>query len=414
MLKVLTHSSDPSSRMWKRTEQTTAIAMARCAGSSGSGSLTIADYATPGVRARSRPIVSRVRDEACASPLSNDVPGSRKVSGQDENARIDVALDEFATGHRRALRVGAEPARPLGLRHLHGPVHEITGEDSVTGSSRQVDRDVAGRVTRRRLEAKPRIHGMTTVDQHRLTGLYDGDYAVGNAQVLLVAPVLPFLAGEDVSRLGKGRHPMVSSARLALKTRVPAHVIHVKVRADHVVHVVGHGPRGAQVLEIAAVSHVPERIALAVLVVADARVDHDRVLGRPDDERLDPGLQIARGVIEEVWLQPRVMRRDGVRRRVRQHGGRGKRGAADLDHGGDGDLAELDRTSCRRHGRYLTPLIRPRRWRSRAEAPPERPPWSPLQCGARRRCRALARRRRSRAALRNDGGAHGSARAIAR
>src|SRR5215472_12780129 len=146
MLRALTQSSDPNSRMWNRTEQTTAIAMARCAGSSGSGSLTIADYATPGVRARSRPIVSRERDEACAGPLSNDVPGPRKVCGQNEDTRVDMALDKLATRHRRALRVGAKPARPLRLRHLHGTVHEITGEHGVTGASGQADTDVAGRV----------------------------------------------------------------------------------------------------------------------------------------------------------------------------------------------------------------------------------------------------------------------------
>ena len=44
--RALTQINDPSKRMWSRIEQTTAIANARCAGSVGSGSLTIADYAT--------------------------------------------------------------------------------------------------------------------------------------------------------------------------------------------------------------------------------------------------------------------------------------------------------------------------------------------------------------------------------
>ena len=147
MLKVFTQSNDPSRKMWNRTEQTIAIAMARCAGSAGSGILTIADYATPGVRAPSRPIASREWDKPCTGPLANDVPGPREVSRQNEHTRVDVALDEFAAGHGRALRIGAKPARPLRLRHLHGAVHEITGEHGVTRSRRQTDRDVAGRVT---------------------------------------------------------------------------------------------------------------------------------------------------------------------------------------------------------------------------------------------------------------------------
>ena len=99
MPRVFTQNNDPSRKMWNRTEQTTAITKARCAGSAGSGSLTIADYATRGVRAPSRPIASREGDEPCASPLASDVPGPRKVRGQDEDARVRVTLDEFATGH---------------------------------------------------------------------------------------------------------------------------------------------------------------------------------------------------------------------------------------------------------------------------------------------------------------------------
>src|SRR5262245_12094144 len=166
--------SNPSRRMWDRTGETTANVKARCTRSAGSGSLTIADYATPGVRAPSRRIVSREGDEPCACRLADDVPGPREVSRQDEDTRVDVALDELATGHCRALRVGAKPARPLGLGDLHRAVHEITGEHGVTGARRQTDRDVTRRVTRGRLETKPCIYGVTTVDQHRLTGFDDG------------------------------------------------------------------------------------------------------------------------------------------------------------------------------------------------------------------------------------------------
>ncbi len=44
--RVLTQTSEPSKKMCSRTEQTTATTNARWAGSAGSGSLTIADYAT--------------------------------------------------------------------------------------------------------------------------------------------------------------------------------------------------------------------------------------------------------------------------------------------------------------------------------------------------------------------------------
>jgi hypothetical protein len=51
-VRVLTQTNEVSSRMWSRTDRTTAMANARRAGSSGNGTLTGSDYAMPARRPR--------------------------------------------------------------------------------------------------------------------------------------------------------------------------------------------------------------------------------------------------------------------------------------------------------------------------------------------------------------------------
>src|SRR5262249_36776472 len=131
------------------------------------------------------------RDEARAFLFAHDEPGPRKVSGQDEDPGVGIALDEFATSHRRALGVGAEAARPRGPGALHRAVHEVAGEHRLSRGRGQPDRDVTRRMTGGRLEAQPRTERVVTVDQHRLTGLDNRYHAIGDAQILLVPPVLP-------------------------------------------------------------------------------------------------------------------------------------------------------------------------------------------------------------------------------
>src|SRR5262249_30356398 len=57
--------------------------------------------------------------------------------------------------------------------------------------------------------------------------------------------------------------------------RVPADMIVVKVRAHHVVDVLGSRPGGSKPFEIRRVEHVPERTCRPALVVAAAAIDQD-------------------------------------------------------------------------------------------------------------------------------------------
>src|SRR5262245_24457454 len=51
--------------------------------------------------------------------------------------------------------------------------------------------------------------------------------------LLLLGPVRELAVGHDVFRLGEGRNPPP-----VLESRVPAHMIHVQVRAHHIVDVI--------------------------------------------------------------------------------------------------------------------------------------------------------------------------------
>src|SRR5437867_6176051 len=58
--------------------------------------------------------------------------------------------------------------------------------------------------------------------------------------------------------------------------------------------------------------------------------------------------EVARPVVPEVGSEPVVVTRDRVWRRVREHRRRRERRAVDLDHAGDGDVAEPERVHVNR------------------------------------------------------------------
>src|SRR5437870_2974410 len=95
--------------------------------------------------------------------------------------------------------------------------------------------------------------------------------------------------------------------------------------------------------EVGAPTHVPGRRSGTPLVVADTRVDDDRVARGPYDVGLDARGEVARSLVEEVRLEPVVVSGDRVGGRVGQHGRGRERRTVDLDHAGDRHLAELHR-----------------------------------------------------------------------
>ena len=160
------------------------------------------------------------RGEAMPAVLLHDEAGAGKVRGADEHAGVGHPLHEGLAGAGGVRHVGAELARPLGLRHLHHAVHEVAGEDGFAGLRRQPHAGVARRVAVGGLEAEMLVHLEGLVHEHGLAGLHDRRHAVGEAAggvtpfLLLALPELEFRAHHDVLRLGEGRHPLPPTRRV--------------------------------------------------------------------------------------------------------------------------------------------------------------------------------------------------------
>ncbi len=119
-----------------------------------------------------------------------------------------------------------------------------------------------------------------------------GDPRTGRRIVLVsLGPVFQLAVGEDVARLGEGRHPAA-----VLEPRVPADVVDVQVRAHDEIDVVDADAGGRQaLLEAVGLHHVPERARRARLVVADAGVDQDVVVRRLHQVALDAEHELVLG-----------------------------------------------------------------------------------------------------------------------
>ena len=223
-------------------------------------------------------------------------------------------------------------------------MHEVAGKHGVARARGQSYRCVAGRVAGRRLEFQPVVDAMRRVDQLGLAGGDDRQHAVVDTPVLvgaalaLVLPEIPLLAGEHVARVREGRDPHAIH-----QPRVPADMIHMHVRDHDVVHLLGPDAGGGEIVEEGAGATMPDRIALARLVVAHARVDQHQVFGRAHDPGADARAEIVRRLVPEMRLEPSVMSGDRLWRRLRQHRRRRKRRTPDLDHAREAHVAQRQR-----------------------------------------------------------------------
>src|SRR6185437_7907570 len=105
--------------------------------------------------------------------------------------------------------------------------------------------------------------------------------------------------GEYIARLREGWHPPA-----ALKSRVPPDMVGVQVRAHDKIDIIHAESACREVLLVAiGIHHVPKTPRRSRLVVADAGIDHDRVMRRLYDVALDAEHQPVFG-IEESGLQP--------------------------------------------------------------------------------------------------------------
>src|SRR5262249_26014194 len=190
---------------------------------------------------------------------------------------------------------------------------------------------------RRRLEPHLVRDPMCGLDQLRHTRCHDGaDRVVDRSlheRLLRRGEEVPLGAADQIGGVREGRHPPA-----VLEHRVPADVVEVQMGAEDPVDRLARAPGAREIRQEGPVLEAPLR-ERPLLVVADARVDHDPLAARVDHEGMDahakhPGIVGEHGV-EPVAL-PFHVRRGGFGEKDRAVPGR-----LGLDHPGDAHVADL-------------------------------------------------------------------------
>src|SRR5579884_1048106 len=339
---------------------------------------------------------------AAAAP---DVPGrgGREMRRQDQRVAVGVLLDEAGAGAARQVHVAARAGGPFRLQQLDRVVQHVADEEAAVLAGAGVDHDVAWGVAGRAFEPQPVVERVVVIHQYRLPALDDRQDAVaegGGVRRRLAALVHPLPVRElaprhDVLGIGEGRDPAAVA-----QPRIPADMVPVQVRAHDVIDLFRPDPGGGEVVEKRRAHAVPLRPGRAVLVVADAGVDQDRVARRPDDEAVKAEHELAAHRIDQLRPQQRLVLAQYLRVEIREELGWIESGAAEIRDAADLELADtgwfhrlpLSVCMCRQISRGSSPLSRvfnayPRR--SRESGNPGgredvRPPWAPASAGATR------------------------------
>ena len=174
-----------------------------------------------------------------------------------------------------------------GVAGLQGRVDEVAGDDGVRCVAAKLDGEVVDRVAGGGEQADVVADGVVAADEVGAMGGDDGQDAVGHGADgglgVALGPEGELGRGEEVAGIGEGGHPAAVDA-----AGVPADVVGVQVGAEDDVDVLGREAGGGEGIEPEAVGlAVPDGAVRQVLVVADAGVDEDGVVGGPDDEGLE-------------------------------------------------------------------------------------------------------------------------------
>ncbi len=176
---------------------------------------------------------------------------------------VAQALEEAAPRRAGLLGVIVGPRRQVGIAHLDRRMDQVAGHHRVLAAAPKPDREMVGRVARRRHQGQVVVEPEIAADELGALGLDDRDHAVGDAVArrlgVLGGPIVIFDLGEQIARLGEGRHPAS-----IVQARVPTDMVEMQMGAHHHVDVVDTQPdRGQAADEIIVGLLVPERPAPA-------------------------------------------------------------------------------------------------------------------------------------------------------
>src|ERR1700730_4551188 len=222
--------------------------------------------------------------------------GRGEMRRQQTGAARSMFLDQPCPRLARQFRIGAGERRPFRLQELQRMVDHIAHENTRLVARAGMDHDIARRVAGRALKPQPVLERVVIVDQHRLSGAHDRQHAVLESEPMgrvFAVPMHPLpmrklAAGHDVARIGKGRGPAP-----VFEPGIPADMIPVQMSAHHIVDTLHTDPGAGEIGDIGGAQPVELRPGRTLLVVAEARIDQDRMMTGLDDEAMKAEEEVA-------------------------------------------------------------------------------------------------------------------------
>src|SRR5262249_35723763 len=166
----------------------------------------------------------------------------REMDRQHEAPGPGDFTEQASARARRLVRVPIEDRRPAWLAALQSVVHKVADDDRVLPARADIDAAMARRMPWRRRQPECVVEREIVVDQqslagrdHRLAIKSPDIAAAAGAGLVALGRILPsgvFAFVKYVFGLWKGRHPAAVAQH-----RVPAGMIDVQMRAEHVVDV---------------------------------------------------------------------------------------------------------------------------------------------------------------------------------
>ena len=222
-------------------------------------------------------------------------------------------------------------------------MQHVADKDAALAARPGVDHDIARGMAGIALEPQPVIKRVIVADEERLPRLDDRQDTVPkgarmrrvDAAVMDALPMVVFALRHDIARLREGRDPLAIG-----KPGVPADMVPMQMRAHDVVDVFRLDPEAGQILDEWALHAVELRPGGALLVVADAGVDQDRVPAGFDDKAVKAEDQLAGARLNQPRAQQRRILLDHRRVEIREEVARGEERALIIGDAGNFEIAD--------------------------------------------------------------------------
>ena len=187
-------------------------------------------------------------------------------------------------------------------------MHAVAGKDGASVCSIQMKKGMSGRVSRRGFDMDCIVYLVAVRDHHGLAGFDHRQDAIfedvvpgisGTFRHVAHFPMGVFGFMKQVLGVGKRGDPPA-----ILQLCVPAHVVHMQMRAHDEVDRFWRDAHASHIFEEGSILHMPWHGVRAMLVIADASVNKDGMSSRLDDVAVQAHQQASAFCIDEMWVEP--------------------------------------------------------------------------------------------------------------